>query len=146
MISVPFLLRHGSKIRKGVRSFGIAVVIVSVAIQLASVVFWHPLEIDQMETLGHPTFVIGLRFKNIAAVTLGKVDQWELSNDDTRDSGIHSNTANVLPFLLKKDGSVSNVIADGLIVCWWLAFVALIVLLWFIQCKARLQISNTLHP
>jgi len=80
-----------------------AIALVSVAIQLASVAFWHPLEIHQMETLGHPTFVVGLRFKNIAAVTLGKADEWGLSNEDTREvGGIHSNTLYFLPFLLKK--------------------------------------------
>jgi hypothetical protein len=88
-------------------------------------------------TLGHPTLVVGLRFKNIAAIVLGKVDQWGLSNEDTRDSGIHSNTPNLLPFLLKKDSSVSETITDGLIVALVLAFVMLIVLLWFIQRKAR---------
>jgi hypothetical protein len=36
--------------------------------------FWLPLEIYQMETLGHPTFVIALRFKNIVAFALGKMD------------------------------------------------------------------------
>jgi len=131
------LLRHISDIGKVVRRFSIAVSIISVAIQLSSVVFWHPLEIHQMETLGHPTLVVGLRFKNIAAIVLGKVDQRGLSNEDTRDSGIHSNTPNLLPFLLKKDSSVSEAIADGLIVAWVLAFVMLIVLLWFIQRKAR---------
>ncbi len=29
-----------------------------------------------METLGHPTFVIALRFKNIFAFALGKMDFW----------------------------------------------------------------------
>jgi hypothetical protein len=43
----------------------------------------------------------------------------------------------LLPFLLKKDSSVSETITDGLIVAWVLAFVMLIVLLWFIQRKAR---------
>jgi hypothetical protein len=137
MISTPLLLRHTSIIRKSVRRFGIAIACISVAVQLASVVFWHPLEIDQMESLGHPTFVVGLRFKNIAAVILGKVDQWGLSNDDTRNSGNYSNTPNLLPFLLKKDGSVSEIIADGLILAWVLGFLTLIALLWFIQRKVR---------
>jgi hypothetical protein len=137
MISIPLLLRHLSDVGKIVRWFSLAVAIISVAIQLASVVFWHPLEIHQMETLGHPTFVVGLRFKNIAANVLGKVDQWGLSNEGTRDGGIHSNTPNLLPFLLKKDGSVSEIVADGLIVGWLVAFVTLIVLLLFIQRKAR---------
>jgi hypothetical protein len=138
MISIPVLLRHRINVGKFVWRLGLSIGIVSVAIQLASVVFWHPLEIHQMETLGHPTFVVGLRFKNIAAVTLGKVEQWGLSNEDTREvGGIHSNTPYFLPFLLKKDGSVSKTVADGLIAAWLVALAALIAALSFIQRKAR---------
>ena len=91
-----------------------------------------------METLGHPTFVVGLRFKNIVAVPLGKVDRWGLSNEDTREvGGIHSNTPYFLPFLLKKDGSVSNAAASGLIAAWLIALAALIAVLFFIQRKAQ---------
>jgi hypothetical protein len=138
MISIPLLLRHRPNLGRTVWQLGMAIVIGSVAIQLASVAFWHPLEIHQMETLSHPTFVVGLRFKNIAAVALGKVDQWGLSNQDTREEGgIHSNTPYFLPFLLKKDGSVSKTIADGLIAAWLVALAALIALLLFIYRKAR---------
>ena len=49
-------------------------------IQAASLAFWLPLEIYQMETLGHPTFVIALRLKNIVAFALGKMDAWGLKN------------------------------------------------------------------
>jgi hypothetical protein len=138
MISIPLLLRHRPNLGQIVWRLGMAITIVSVAIQVAAVAFWHPLEIHQMETLGHPTFVVGLRFKNIAAVTLGKVDQWGLSNEDTREvGGIHSNTPYFLPFLLKKDGSVSKTIADGLIATWLAVLVTLIALLLFIQRMAR---------
>ena len=90
-----------------------------------------------METLGHPTFVVGLRFKNIVAVTLNKADEWGLSNEDTRVGGIHSNTLYFLPFLLKKDGSISKTIADGLIAAWLVALATLVAVLLFIQRKAR---------
>jgi hypothetical protein len=147
MISTPLLLRHRPNLGKIVWRLGMAITIISVAIQLASVVFWHPLEIHQMETLGHPTFVVGLRFRNIAAVTLGKVDQWGLSNEDTRDvGGIHSNTPYFLPFLLKKDGSVSKTIADGVIATWLVVLVSLIALLLFIQRMARRGAMKPAHP
>jgi hypothetical protein len=32
-------------------------------------------------TMGHPTFVVGLRFKNIVADILGKYEGWGLTND-----------------------------------------------------------------
>ena len=53
---------------------------ISTVIQVASLAFWLPLEIYQMETLGHPTFVIALRMKNIVAFALGKMDAWGLNN------------------------------------------------------------------
>lgn len=138
MISIPLLLRHRANLRRIVWRLGLGIATVSVAIQLASVIFWHPLEIHQGETLGHPTYVVGLRFKNIVAVALDKVDQWGLSNEDTREvGGIHSNTPYFLPFLLKKDGSVSKRIADALIAAWLVALAALITVLLSIQRKVR---------
>ena len=138
MISVPLLLRHRFQLPKIVWPAGQAIVGLSLAVQLASVVFWHPLEIHQMETLGHPTFVVGLRFKNIAAAIVGKVEKWGLSNDDTREiDGIHANTPYFLPFLLKKDGSVSKTKADGLIAGWFVVLAALVIVLVFIWRKSR---------
>ncbi len=90
-----------------------------------------------MDTLGHPTFVVGLRFKNIAAVALGKADQWGLRNDATREScGMHSDTPYFLPFLLKKDSSVSPALAAALIASWFAVLAALLALLLFICRKA----------
>jgi hypothetical protein len=91
-----------------------------------------------MKTLGHPTFVVGLRFENIAAVALGKMNQWGLSNQATRKiDGIHADTPYFLPFLLRKDGRVSKRVANGLIAAWSVGLAVLIVLLWLIQRKAR---------
>ena len=61
-------------------SLGLALLAISTVIQLVSLAFWLPLEIYQMETLGHPTFVIALRMKNIVAFALGKMDAWGLNN------------------------------------------------------------------
>jgi hypothetical protein len=106
-ISVPLLLRHRATLGKLVWTFGMALVAISVVIQLASLAFWLPLEIYQMETLGHPTFVIALRFKNIAAFALGKMDQWGLNNhamtEDPWDY-VHITCWNFLPFLLRRVG------------------------------------------
>jgi hypothetical protein len=137
MISIPLLLRHRESLRKTVCRVGMALAAVSVIVQLASIVFWHPLELDQMVTLGHPTFVVGLRFKNIAAVSLGKLDQWGLSNQLTQEAGIHSATPYFLPFLLKKDGSVSGATADALMAAWVVLLAALIFVLLLIWRKAR---------
>jgi len=137
MISVPLLLRHRAAFGRIFWKLGLGIVFLSVAVQLASVVFWHPLEIHQMDTLGHPTFVVGLRFKNIAAVALGKADEWGLRNDATREvCGMHADTLYFLPFLLKKDSSVSPALAIALIAAWLAALAALLALLLFICRKA----------
>ncbi len=81
---------------------------ISTVIQAASLAFWLPLEIYQMETLGHPTFVIALRLKNIVAFALGKMGAWGLNNhamtEDPWDY-VHITTWNFLPFLLKRVGA-----------------------------------------
>ena len=147
MISIPLLLRYRAHLREVAWRLGIGIAAVSVVIQLASVVFWHPLEIHQMETLGHPTFVVGLRFENMAAAVLDKVDQWGLSNEDTREiDGIRSRTPYFLPFLLKKDGSISRMLADGLIAAWFVGLAALIAALLVIGRKARGEEFATVTP
>ena len=106
-ISLPLLLRYRMHIARPLWAFGVALVAVSALIQVASVMFWLPLEIYQMETFGHPTFVIALRFKNIVAFALGKREAWGLDTTamhwDPWDY-VHISTWNFLPFLLKTVG------------------------------------------
>jgi hypothetical protein len=106
-ISVPLLLRYRRELGRVIWIAGIALIALSTAVQIASLAFWLPLEIYQMETLGHPTFVVALRLKNIAAFALGKMDAWGLNNHAmTEDSWdyVHITTWNFLPFLLKRTG------------------------------------------
>jgi hypothetical protein len=105
--AVPLLLRYRLELGRFVWAMGLASIAISAAIQLASLAFWLPLEIYQMETLGHPTFVVALRFKNIAAFALGKMDAWGLNNhamtEDPWDY-VHITTWNFLPFVLRRVG------------------------------------------
>jgi hypothetical protein len=106
-ISVPLLMRHRTELGEVVWRIGVALIAVSAVVQAASLAFWLPLEIYQMETLGHPTFVIALRFKNIAAFALGKMDAWGLNNHAmTQDAWdyVHITTWNFLPFVLRRVG------------------------------------------
>jgi hypothetical protein len=146
MVSIPLLLRYREGLPKIACQLGMALAAVSVIVQLASIVFWHPLEIQQMDTLGHPTFVVGLRFKNIAAVALGKVSQWGLSNQLTHEAGIHSDTPYFLPFLLKKDGSVSGAPAEALMTAWFVLLAALFFILFLIRRRARRGDFSALRP
>ena len=106
-ISVPLLLRHREQLGGMLWRMGLGLIAVSAAVQLASVAFWLSLELYQMTTLGHPTFVVWLRFKNIVAFALGKMDAWGLTNDDmTTDPWdyVHITTWNFLPFVLRRVG------------------------------------------
>jgi len=131
-LSVPLLMRYRAHIGRFVRVLGMALVAASAAIQLASLAFWVPLEIYQMETLGHPTFIIALRFKNIIAFALGKMDAWGLTNyamkwDDW--DYVHITTWNFLPFVLKRVGAVPSWVVKTATVLWMVGIIVLLVLL-----------------
>ena len=60
LVAVPLLMRYQEHLGRTIWRAGWVLVVVSLMIQLASLAFWLPLEIYQMETLGHPKFVIAL--------------------------------------------------------------------------------------
>jgi len=127
-ISVPLLLRYRANLNAWVWRGSIAVIAVSFVIQMASLAFWLPLEIYQMETFGHPTFVIALRFKNIVAFALGKMDAWGLNTDDmTYDKWdyAHITCWNFLPFLLRRVGETPRWVVDVAFAVWIAALAAL---------------------
>jgi len=107
LIAVPLLVRYRANLSPWIWRGSIALIAASLVIQIASLAFWLPLEIYQMETLGHPTFVIALRFKNIAAFALGKMDAWGLNTEAMSQDPwdfVHITTWNFLPFLLRRVG------------------------------------------
>jgi len=107
---------------------GIALIVVSLVVQVASLAFWLPLEIYQMETLGHPTFVIALRFKNIAAFALGKMDAWGLVDDAMKEDPwdyVHITTWNFFPFLLRRVGAAPGWMVNMTFAVWGGAIAAL---------------------
>jgi hypothetical protein len=129
LLSVPLLLRYRGQVGIWVWRGGIALLAGDLIIQLASLAFWLPLEIYQMETVGHPTFVIALRFKNIAAFALGKMDVWGLNNESmTQDTWdyVHITTWNFLPFLLRRVGAAPRWVVDTAFVVWGAALAALV--------------------
>ncbi|MGC2559775.1 MAG: hypothetical protein WA389_13155, partial [Terriglobales bacterium] len=89
---------------------------------------WVPLEIYQMETLGHPTFVIALRCKNIVAFALGKMDAWGLNNDSMAQDPwdyVHITTWNFLPFLLWRVGAAPAWLVKIALAVWYCGVAAL---------------------
>jgi hypothetical protein len=122
MLAVPLLLRHRADVGVWVWRGGIVIIACSLVIQLASLAFWLPLEIYQMETMGHPMFVIALRFQNIAAFALGKMDAWGLNNESMRQDAwdyVHITTWNVLPFLLRRVGAAPGWVVDAAFGVWF---------------------------
>jgi hypothetical protein len=121
LLGVPLLVKHRADLGRWVRGGAFALIAISLIIQLASLAFWLPLEIYQMEDLGHPTFVIALRFKNIAAFALGKMQAWDLDTDamhwDAWDY-VHLSTWNFLPFLLRRVGEAPKWVVDTVFAVW----------------------------
>jgi hypothetical protein len=143
LLAVPLLLRYRSEIGSLVWATGIALIAISTAVQIASLAFWLPLEIYQMETLGHPTFVIVLRMRNIVAFAFGKMDAWGLSNhamtEDPWDY-VHITTWNLLPFLLKRVGVAPAKIVHLAFAVWSAGLAALAIVLWRLrQVSAQLD-------
>jgi len=121
LLAVPLLVHYRENLSAWIWHGGIVLIAASLVIQLASLAFWLPLEIYQMETLGHPTFVIALRFKNIAAFALGRMDAWGLNNESmAQDSWdyIHITTWNFLPFLLRRVGAAPRWVVDAAFAAW----------------------------
>jgi hypothetical protein len=124
--AVPVLLHYREHLGGAIWRIGCVLIVVSLVIQLASLAFWLPLEIYQEETLGHPTFVIALRFKNIVAFAMGKMDAWGLNTDDMgydQWDYVHITTWNFLPFLLRRVGVAPGWVVN-LVLGVWLAGVA----------------------
>jgi len=129
LLAAPLLVRYRDYLSKWIWRTAIALIAISLIIQIASLAFWLPLEIYQMEEFGHPTFVIALRFKNIAAFALGKMDAWGLNTDSmTWDPWdyVHITTWNFLPFLLKRVGAVPGWVVKVAFAVWFVGIAGLV--------------------
>ncbi|HKW16113.1 MAG TPA: hypothetical protein VJO35_01260 [Terriglobales bacterium] len=128
-VSVPILLKYRAEMGTIVWRSGLFLIFTSLVIQLASLAFWLPLEIYQGDDFGHPQFVIWLRFKNILAFALGKMNAWGLNTDSmTYDQWDyqHITTWNFLPFVLRRMGAAPRWAVDVAFAMWGAGIVALI--------------------
>jgi hypothetical protein len=147
-ISVPLLLRHRLELGRAMWAFGTGLIAVSAVIQIASLAFWLPLEIYQMETRGHPTCVIALRFQNIIAFALDKMDQWGLNNDAmTEDSWdyVHITTWNFLPFVLRQVGQAPRWVVDLSFAIWGACLTSLAGVLWWTRRLVSESVSSNIQ-
>ena len=128
LLAVPLLVRHRAHLSPWMWRGSLVLIAASFVIQIASLAFWLPLEYYQMETLGHPTFVIALRCKNIAAFALGKMDAWGLNTEEmTYDQWdyVHITAWNFLPFLLRRVGASPRWVIETAFAVWVAALAAL---------------------
>jgi hypothetical protein len=129
LLALPLLLRYREALGTAIWRLGWTVTNVSVVIQLASLAFWVPLEIYQMDKFGHPTFVVFLRFKNIVAFALHRRAAWGLNTPtmfaDPWDA-VHITAWNFLPSLLRHVGAAPLWAVDVLYGVWIAVAVALV--------------------
>jgi hypothetical protein len=132
-ISVPLLLHHRASLGKFLRAVGLGIVAASAAIQAASVAFWLELELYQIMPRNHPTYVVALRFKNIVAFALGKMDQWGLTNSAMADDAwdyVHITTWNFFPFVLRRVGAAPGWVVGIAFAVWGAGLLLLAWVLW----------------
>jgi hypothetical protein len=119
-ISIPLMLKSRAELGRAVWALGVLLITASIVIQLASLAFWVPLEIYQIEDLGSQ-FVIWLRFKNIVAFAFGKMEAWGLHTDAmTYDQWDYQHITcwNFLPFVLRRLGSAPRWAVDIAFAVW----------------------------
>ena len=121
MLAVPLLMRYGRELGRVGRVCGWCVVAVSVAIQAASLAFWLPLEIYQIDAMGHDAWTVALRFRNIWALATGRpmptgidlpgavADSWD---------ALHVRTWNFMPSLMRHVGVAPMWVVRLLDVVW----------------------------
>src|SRR3954465_15436538 len=129
LIAVPLLLKFRAQLGRPVWIIASLLIVSSLIIQLASLAFWLPLEIYQGDDFGHPQWVTWLRFKNIVAFALGKMDAWGLNTDSmTYDQWDYQHLTcwNFLPFLLRRMGAAPKWVVDMILAIWALAIGGLI--------------------
>jgi hypothetical protein len=121
-VSVPILLKFKKEMGSFLWAVGVVLIVGSLVIQLASLAFWLPLEIYQADDFGHPQFTIWLRFKNIIAFALGKMNAWGLNTDSmTYDQWDyrHITTWNFMPFVLRRVGDAPRWAVDLAFGAWY---------------------------
>ena len=143
MLALPLLLRHRRQLPRLMWPAGIALAAISAVVQAASLAFWLPLELYQIDNFGHPIFTIGLRLENIAAFALGKMDAWGLNTPAMKADPwdyVHITTWNFLPFLLKRAGEAPMWVVDIAFAVWSASLAALAWVLW--QLRTALNVRS----
>lgn len=141
LLAVPLLMQLWQQLARPVRALSAVLIAASALVQVASVAFWQSLERYQMEQMHLTDFVVGLRFENIAAFALGKMQAWGLINPGITDDAWdyqHITEWNLLPFQLRHAG-VAPLWVDRLtLFAWWSSLVALV----WVLLRLRRELCN----
>ena len=129
LLAVPLLLRFGRDLGRVVTVCGWCAVAAAVAIQVASLAFWLPLEIYQIDAMGHDAWTVALRFRNV----------WELARGWPMPAGIdlpgavadsfdalHVRTWNFMPALMGHVGVAPMWVVQLLDAVWVVVAVVLV--------------------
>jgi len=143
MLAVPLLIRYRRELPRVVPVCGWCVVAASVAIQAASLAFWLPVEIYQIDAMGHDAWTVALRFKNIWALATGQpmpagidlpgavADSWD---------ALHMRTWNFLPSLMRHVGVAPLWVVRALDALWLVMTVVLVCVV--VRLVRLLRLSN----
>ncbi len=131
LLAVPLLIQWRRELGRVVTTCGWCIVTASGAIQVASLAFWLPLEIYQIDAMGHDAWTVALRFRNI----------WAMATDRPMPAGIdlpgavvdsfdalHVRAWNFMPSLMRHAGVAPMFAVRMLDVVWVLMAAALICL------------------
>ena len=129
MIAVPLLMRFRRELGRAVAMCGWCVVAASAAVQAASLAFWLPLEIYQIDAMRHDAWTVALRFRNIWALATGGpmpagIDRPGAVGDAF--DALHIRTWNFMPSLMRHVGVAPLWVVRLLDAVWAVMAVALV--------------------
>jgi hypothetical protein len=145
MLAVPLLMRYRRELGHVVMMCGWCVVAASVVIQAASLAFWLPVEIYQIDAMHHDAWTVALRFRNIWALATGRpmlagVDRRGALGDSWDE--LHMRTWNFLPALMRHVGVAPLWVVRLLDAVWMVMALTLVCVLVRLYRAVRLA-SNT---
>ena len=129
-LGVPILAKYWTQLNAFVRRTAAVLSVVSLGLQLASVAFWLPLEIYQAMARSYPSWIQGMRIRNIMAQFVvqfgGHRPAWAppLPQIDDAWDYLQITTWNLLPSLLRHTGEAPIWVVGVLELVWTAAAIA----------------------